>query len=93
MKKIIIISAVWCPSCLILNKEIKNIKNEFPNLEIEKLDYDLDDIEEYNVGNTLPVIILKEDNTEIDRLIGEKSYDEVKEFLRWRNYYIYLYCL
>ena len=82
MKKIIIISAVWCPSCLILNKEIKNIKNEFPNLEIEKLDYDLDDIEEYNVGNTLPVIILKEDNTEIDRLIGEKSYDEVKEFLR-----------
>ena len=45
MRKLIIISAVWCPSCLLLNKEIKNIKNDF-DIEIEKLDYDLDDIEE-----------------------------------------------
>ncbi len=82
MRKIIIISAVWCPSCLILNKEIKNIKNDFPNLEIEKLDYDLDDIENYNVGKILPVIILEENNTEINRLIGEKTYEEIKEFLR-----------
>ena len=89
MRKIIIISAVWCPSCLILNKEIKNIKNDFPNLEIEKLDYDLDDIEDYNVGKILPVIILEENNTEINRLIGEKTYEEIKEFLRWKKYYIH----
>lgn len=82
MRKIIIISAVWCPSCLILNKEIKNIRNDFPNIEIEKLDYDLDDIEKYNVGNTLPAIILEENGIEINRLIGEKKYEEIKEFLR-----------
>ena len=81
MRKIIIISAVWCPSCLLLNKEIKNIKNDF-DIEIEKLDYDLDDIEKYNVGNTLPVIILEENNIEIKRLTGEKSYNEIKEFLK-----------
>ena len=81
MRKLIIISAVWCPSCLLLNKEIKNIKNDF-DIEIEKLDYDLDDIEKYNVGNTLPVIILEENNIEIKRLTGEKSYNEIKEFLK-----------
>ena len=85
MRKIIIISAVWCPSCLILNKEIKNIRNDFPNIEIEKLDYDLDDIEKYNVGNTLPAIILEENGIEINRLIGEKKYEEIKEFLRWEK--------
>ena len=83
MRKLIIISAVWCPSCLILNKQIKNIKNDFPNIEIKKLDYDLDEdeIKMYNIGNTLPVLILKEDGNEINRLIGEKSYQEIKEFL------------
>ena len=85
MRKIIIISAVWCPSCLILNKEIKNIRNDFTNIEIEKLDYDLDDIEKYNVGNTLPAIILEENGIEINRLIGEKKYEEIKEFLRWEK--------
>ena len=84
MRKLIIISAVWCPSCLILNKQIKNIKNDFPNIEIKKLDYDLDEdeIKMYNIGNTLPVLILKEDGNEINRLIGEKSYQEIKEFLK-----------
>jgi thiol-disulfide isomerase/thioredoxin len=80
-KSIIVISAVWCPSCLILNKHLKKIKENY-NIEITKLDYDFDDIEEYNVGDKLPVIILKDkNNNEIKRLIGEKSYQEIVDFL------------
>lgn len=80
-KSIIVISAVWCPSCLILNKHLKKIKENY-NIEITKLDYDFDDIEEYNVGDKLPVIILKDKNdNEIKRLIGEKSYQEIVDFL------------
>ena len=84
MKKLVIISAVWCPSCLLLNKEIKNIRDDFSDLEIEKLDYDMDEdiIKDYNIGSTLPVLILKENDNEIGRLVGEKKYDEIKEFLR-----------
>ena len=84
MRKLIVISAVWCPSCLLLNKEIKNIKNDFNDIEIEKLDYDLDEdiVKGYNIGNTLPVLILEEKNKETKRLIGEKSYEEIKEFLK-----------
>lgn len=80
-KSIIVISAVWCPSCLILNKHLKKIKENY-NIKITKLDYDFDDIEEYNVGDKLPVIILKDKNdNEIKRLIGEKSYQEIVDFL------------
>lgn len=84
MRRLIVISAVWCPSCLLLNKHLKNIKNNHPNLEIEKLDYDLDEdkISKYNVGDTLPVLILEDNSSEINRLVGEKSFDEIEEFLR-----------
>ena len=83
-KEVLIISAVWCPSCLILNKHLKKLKKEYPDLKIKKLDYDLDEeeIEQYNIGNKLPVIIIKDGNKEIDRLIGEKSYEETVSFLK-----------
>ena len=81
MKNIVVISAVWCPSCLILNKHLKKLKEEY-NINITKLDYDFDDIEEYNVGDKLPVIILNDEKgSEVKRLIGEKSYQEIIDFL------------
>ena len=57
-KKLIVISAVWCPSCLILKKHLKKIKNEY-NLDYGILDFDLDEdeVSKYNVGDKLPVII------------------------------------
>lgn len=78
MKKIIVISAIWCPSCLILSKHLKKLKENFPDLEIIKYDYDFDEeeVKKYNVGKILPVII-KDDK----RLIGEKTYEEIEEFI------------
>ena len=86
MKKMIVISAVWCPSCLILKKHLKKLKSEYNDIKFEILDYDLDDIEQYNVGDTLPVIIIKDDNNVENRLIGEKSYQEVLDFLKKCDY-------
>ena len=79
MEKIIVVSAVWCPSCLILKKNLKKLKEEYPNIEIETLDYDFDEeeVSKYNVGEILPVIIHNN-----NRLIGEKTYEEIIEFLK-----------
>lgn len=85
MKKLIVISAVWCPSCLILKKHLKRLKEEYKDIIIEVLDYDLDDIEQYNIGNTLPVVIL-DNNKEEQRLTGEQSYDDLINFLRKCDY-------
>ena len=88
MNELIIISAVWCPSCLILKKHLKRLNEEY-NLDYKMLDYDLDDeeVEEYNVGDKLPVMIYQD-----KRLIGEKSYDEIIDFLKeckliWKRNY------
>ena len=76
--KLIVISAVWCPSCLILKKNLKKLSEEY-NINYKMLDYDLDEdeVKEYNVGNKLPVMCYKD-----KRLIGEKSYEEIVSFLR-----------
>ena len=82
MKEIIVVSAVWCPSCLILKKNLKKLQEEYSNIEIKILDYDFDEDEvmEYNVGDKLPVIIYGE-----NRLIGEKTYEEIVNFLKENN--------
>ncbi len=81
MKKLLVVSAVWCPSCLILNKHLKKL-NEDIEIEITKLDYDLDEdiVEEYNVVEKLPVVILLDNDKEVSRLIGEKGNKDLEKF-------------
>lgn len=72
--KIIKIGAIWCPSCIIVNKYFKKLKNEYDNIEFIDLDIDIDEeeISKYNIGTTLPVIILKNDkDEEVKRVVGE----------------------
>ena len=81
MDKLIIISAVWCPSCLILKKELKKLNEEY-HIDYQMLDYDLneDEVEKYQIGDKLPVMIYQN-----KRLIGEKSYGEIVSFLKECN--------
>ena len=81
--KLISITAVWCPACLIMRPKIEKIKKEF---DIEYIDYDFDIDEEMindlNVGNILPVFIMMDGNKEIKRLVGEKKEEEILEFMK-----------
>lgn len=79
--KIIKIGALWCPACLITNKSLNKIKEEYNDIEIKELDYDYDeeDVKKYNVGTTLPELIFFKDNKEVMRLKGEKSYKDLKK--------------
>ena len=81
--KIIKISALWCPSCLIMNDVIEGIMEE-KNIDLIKYDYDLDNeiVSKYNIGNILPVLILLDENdNEIKRIIGEHTKKEIIEFI------------
>lgn len=79
--KLIKISAMWCPACLIMRNVLNNIDFDIEQIEY---DYDLDEeeVQKYNVGEILPVLILKDKDKEISRLIGEHTKEEVLEFLR-----------
>ncbi len=80
--KIIKIGAIWCPGCLVMKKVWKNILNDYHNLNIMELDYDMDssEVSKYNPGKVLPVVIfLDKDNNELERLIGEQTEDILRK--------------
>lgn len=76
--RVIKITALWCSGCLIMNK-VWNEVLEKRNIETISLDYDMDEEEvvKYNPGNILPVFIFFKDDKEIQRVIGEKTVDEM----------------
>lgn len=81
--KLIKITSLGCPSCIIMNNRLEEIINNY-NYQIESYDYDFDNVEKYNPGNILPVLIIESENEkEIRRLIGEKNIEELKQFLEW----------
>lgn len=73
--KVIEITAIWCPSCLVMRPIYEKIYEKY-NLDVTKLDYDTDDVKEYNVGNILPVLIIND-----KRFIGEVKMKEIENYL------------
>lgn len=82
--KLIRISAIWCPACLIMRPIMNEIEKESPSIEHIEYDYDLDEeeVSEYNVGEILPVFILMDEEKEIKRIIGEKKKEEILNSLK-----------
>lgn len=79
--KLVVISAIWCSGCLKMKKVWKKIEQEYPNIEIEYLDLDMDEeVQTYEVGNILPVAILIKDKEE-KRWVGEHTYEEIAKEL------------
>lgn len=82
--KIIKISAIWCPGCLVMKKIWKNILNDYNDLDITELDYDMnsEEVKKYNPGKVLPVVIfLDKNDNELERLIGEQKEDILRNLI------------
>ena len=69
--KIIRITALWCMSCLVMNERLNKLKKEF-NLQFEDYDFDYDEIGQFNVGNTLPVMIILNNQKPRDAKTGRR---------------------
>ena len=81
--KIVKIGALWCPGCLVMKKVWKNITENY-DLNIVDLDYDMDsdEVNKYNVGKILPVVIfLDNEGNELERLIGEQKETKLLEVI------------
>jgi len=77
--KAVIISAVWCPSCLIMIERYHKLREKYPDIEFLEYDFDADKeaVAEHKVWKTLPVLILYQEGIEVARFIGEKSLKEM----------------
>lgn len=78
--KIVKINSLGCPSCIIMNKVFNQIKKEY-DFELLELDYDFDDIDEYNAGNILPIFIFYKGEEEVERLCGEHKIEDFRKIL------------
>ena len=78
--KLIKISSVWCPSCLIMNPRYNELSKNW-NINIEEYDYDMDTeiVSKYKIGDILPVVIVMNNDQELTRIIGEKSKKELNK--------------
>lgn len=79
--RIVKVSAMWCPSCIVVNKYWKNIKNKYNNIEFIEYDLDMDEdeVKKLNIGNKLPeIIFFDNDNKELKRLIGERKQEDIE---------------
>ncbi len=78
--KLIKISSVWCPSCLIMNPRYIELSKDL-NVNMEEYDYDMDTeiVSKYKIGDILPVVIVTNNGHELTRIIGEKSKKELNK--------------
>ena len=82
--KVLKFNAIWCSACLVMKKIFKHVENMHPELEFITYDYDNDEdmVEKYNIGTTIPVLVFVDENEqEVGRIVGEKSYDEIEEYI------------
>ena len=81
--RVIKIGAIWCGGCLVMNKVwnklIKNYSFDYTELD---LDMDEDEVKNYNPGDKLPIFIVLDGNREVERFIGEFSYDDIEKKLK-----------
>lgn len=81
--KVVIVSALWCQSCLFMRKHFKTWMSLHPEIEFVQADLDLDEplIESYGPFKVLPTVLLFRDDHLLDRWVGEKSVDEMEKSL------------
>ena len=82
--KIVVISALWCPSCLKMGKIYKQLKDTFSNIEFISydLDFDEEEVQKYNPEDTLPILIINNNDNEIKRIVGEHTKEELINEIR-----------
>ncbi|MBR6137913.1 MAG: thioredoxin family protein [Bacilli bacterium] len=81
--KLVKIGAIWCSGCLVMNNVIsKTLKNYTIDFIEYDLDMDEEEVKPYNPGDILPVFIVMDNDKEIDRFVGEYSYDDFVQKLK-----------
>ena len=75
--------AKWCGPCKMLSKTLEQIESEMEGLKIERVDVDSEDarVEKYGIQN-LPTIIIAEDGVEKERIVGNRSKNDLIEIFK-----------
>ena len=74
--------ADWCGPCRVLTNTLNKAQIEYKPINVDNNE---ELVEKYNI-KTIPVFMaVKDDDTEIDRFIGVKSADAIKQWINSLN--------
>ena len=74
--------ADWCGPCRVLTNTLNKVQIEYEPINVDNNE---ELVEKYNI-KTIPVfMVVKDDGTEIDRFIGVKSADAIKQWINSLN--------
>jgi thiol-disulfide isomerase/thioredoxin len=87
MKKILLVTAIWCPSCLIMRPRYEQYVKANDDVILIEKDYDNDqkELSVYQLKRKLPAAIIFNEDKEINRIVGEKS---KRQLLKLLNKYL-----
>lgn len=83
MIKIIDFYAQWCAPCKVITPILEEIKKEFPNVQIDKIDIEENDevAEYYNIRN-IPTLLFFKDDVQVDKIVGAVKKEKIVETIK-----------
>ena len=79
MKQLYYFSAPWCAPCKALGPTMNRVAEQVQVNKIN-IDYEADVVQKYGVRN-IPTVILVENGQEVRRFSGNRSYNDVIQFI------------
>ena len=80
MKRILRFTASWCGPCQGLAMNLETASLDLP-IEVIDIDIHNDIAQEYGV-RSVPTLVMLDENTEIKRLIGSKTVNQLQEWAK-----------
>jgi len=79
MKQLFYFTAPWCGPCRMLGPTMDKVSKEIP-VEKINIDYEMDRAKSANVMS-VPTVVLVENGQETRRFVGNRSYQDVMNFI------------
>lgn len=78
MPKILYFSATWCGPCRTTGLVLKELKKDFPELEVKKFDVDrnYEEAAQWKI-KSVPTLICLKNSKEISRVVGARSKEDL----------------
>lgn len=79
MKQLIVFTGKWCDHCQALKQTLEVVKQQGISIQEIDVDEDPNRAQRANI-QSIPTVVLAENESEVRRFVGNKSFNEIIQF-------------